>query len=209
MRNVKKIIENSFLFFMLIIMSFTVVSCFEKDEVAPVTPEETTPDRENSFAIDGDGYNNQYVVLLLHDSSYNQFPQNDWEFAYAKYDSGATHTASGALNNLGDSSIAHMGILFAGNEVGVYNLGNIDSANNITLSISGNSVNAAGGYYLSHSGTITVTKYENAGGLIEGVFSGTFGKYSGQTTTPSDTVTITNGKFSLVRLPDDFIFPED
>jgi hypothetical protein len=51
--------------------------------------------------------------------------------------------------------------------------------------------------FLSESGTLTITRIDTVGGLIEGTFTGSFRNYAN-----AEVVSITNGKFSTLRYPD-------
>jgi hypothetical protein len=154
---------------------------------------------ENSFVIDGDGFTNEKVMPIITTPLYNYNSPND-DYAYSR-----TGGDSLLINVNGPVSLsntnyqnAFFDIFFGYNAtpaVGTYNFGtNVSGFINIT------GPNTTSNYY-SSSGTVTITKFEPQGGLVEGTFSGTFALANG-----NGEVTITNGKFSTLAFPNSYFY---
>lgn len=130
----------------------------------------------NEFTIDGAGFSNQTFsnFNLVKTAVYSEFNENDevWKDTY--------------VNIEGDDG--RITLDFNNKITGTYNIDNSwGSVQNL---------NSTQDYYSFSTLTINVTKYGNVGQLVEGTFSG-----SGTSQDQSD-FTITNGKFSVIRMPD-------
>lgn len=121
---------------------------------------------ENSFVINGAGFNNLYVNINA-------------VTAIGIYYAGNTETAITAINQSGES----MTLFFPGNAAGSF------TGQNGAINYQGVILNAP------NTLNVTVTRYEGVGGLIEGTFSGSFESQQG----PAQ---VTNGKFFVIRQPD-------
>jgi hypothetical protein len=139
---------------------------------------------ENSFIINGDGFVNALKTFKI-----QPFPQST-----------SIYTSSSNLTYLSvfDESQAYRFTLsFTGKATG-----NVKSDENTMIFIQFKSgtqiVNYIAGQDLKESSAqINVARYDAVGGLVEGTFSGTFVKDDG-----TAKVTVTNGKFSVIRYSD-------
>jgi hypothetical protein len=142
---------------------------------------------DNSFVLNGDGYNNDLIginSLMLSEATYHTSSQNT------------------SCNNTGTgpSGAVYLDLYFPGNATGTFTLhgtpGYVDGYINI---ISQNKQ-----YQGSNSGnnnqlSITVTEYGAVGEKIKGTFSGSLSRWDGNNWVY---VTISNGKFSYTRVQD-------
>ncbi len=135
---------------------------------------------ENSFLINGDGY--QQVKKAL---SIKPYPDS---YVYFNRDEATTK-----LSVVDASDAIGVTLSFLGTTPGV--AGKNDETGAVIWMKSGNkTINYWAGYGMSDTNVdITITRYDTVGGLIEGTFTGTFVGDNGST------VTITDGKFSGVR----------
>lgn len=121
---------------------------------------------ENSFVINGAGFNNQYVNLNPQAAIGIYFPAN-------------LETSISAVGQPGE----YIAVFFPGNTTGSF------TAQNGNISYQG--IN----FYASKTFNVNVTTYEAVGGLIAGTFEGSVESSQG----PAQ---ITNGKFFVIRQPD-------
>lgn len=130
----------------------------------------------NEFTINGAGFSNQTFsnFNITKTAVYSEFNENGqiWKDTY--------------VNIEGEDG--RISINFNDKITGTY------TANDCWGSIQ--NLNATQNYYNFTTLTINVSKYGNVGQLVEGTFSG-----SGTSQDQSD-FTITNGKFSVIRMPD-------
>ncbi|HZW38382.1 MAG TPA: carboxypeptidase-like regulatory domain-containing protein [Ignavibacteriaceae bacterium] len=136
---------------------------------------------ENSFIINGDGFNNKKFVLAP--------PQNQY-FAFGWYDASSDETIIYAYDEASTTDSVYIALGFKGNKVG--------KADSITLAwvwINSN------WYFLDENQVfnIAVTQYGGIGELIQGTFSGGLIKIL-QT---GITVEIKEGKFGVTRIAND------
>jgi hypothetical protein len=138
---------------------------------------------ENSFVITGDGYNKSKNV-------FNLKPYPNSGAMYVSYE-GVTQAF---IEDIPDT--LHMGIVFTGKTTGV--MPKNDKTGLIIQKKVGSKTNSySAGFAIDGTNlTLTVTRYDAVGKLIEGTFSGTFLSTSGSF------VTITDGKFSALRIQD-------
>jgi hypothetical protein len=134
----------------------------------------------NSFVIDGGGYTKVTKVINL-----SAYPNS---FAYYNRDDAvSTISAHDVSDNL------EIAITFPGKAIGKAE-SRVGMGARITFTTDNTPF-----HYLSIDGTsleVNVTRYDEVGGLVEGTFSGTFIGQNG------DLVTITEGKFSVIRFND-------
>lgn len=103
------------------------------------------PTGENSFTINGAGFNNQYVNLNA-------------SVAIGIYYVGKNETAISAVNGNGENLV----VFFPGGSSGNF------TGQNSNITYQG--IN----FYSSKAANVTVTTYEGVGGIIEGTFTGTY-----------------------------------
>lgn len=145
---------------------------------------------ETNFQIDGDGYDNATISIVqninipaLNGAMYN--PAEDMTVAYA-------------ADMSDDISI---GLVFYGKELGERTGDEFVSVSIRVVREGVETLYWAQNDIEGSSLNLAITKYEDIGGVIEGTFSGTFlvnrdGAWTGTF------VTITNGKFSVIRAQD-------
>jgi hypothetical protein len=141
----------------------------------------TTGNLQQSFTINGDGFNNQNIVI-----------NSSFATAFAVYSVPDSATVGVAA---GDNATFNIG--FPGNTIGSYSL----SQNNMFLNISINNLQ----YLSAENFQITITQFGGVGQKIKGTFSGTaIRTVFNEVTQNVDEfpVTITNGIFELLRNPD-------
>ncbi|HSZ26325.1 MAG TPA: hypothetical protein VK766_11415 [Cytophagaceae bacterium] len=162
---------------------------------------------ENSFRIQGDGFQNQSVKLRI---QAHQFENNFYAkstYNYMQEYQNMTVRISGANHY---STIAPIsGIHMDFNTVIKPGLYTMDSAFTLTVFFKKDipTSDYESYYVLDSDGEVKITLYEPVGGLIEGTFSGTFVKmkYNKQAGIFEETtihVQITDGKFSAIHRPD-------
>jgi hypothetical protein len=143
---------------------------------------------EMSFVLNGDGLTNEHFDLYsapMFDtipSAFKSLNRNLTAIIMAR------PVTQGAVTCL---------IQIPGSTVGTYNLDSTIANFDIVR-------NGAPTQYLTNDSTsfrIVITQYDPVGGRIKGTFSGTLGKFVGQTITKRS-VTLTNGTFDLVRFGD-------
>jgi hypothetical protein len=138
---------------------------------------------ENSFIINGGGYTNRKIELTpkLYPNSGSFFITAENMTTLNVVD--VTDTIRFVINFAGKNT----GIAVAGDKTGVFiqrKSGNVFTNYFAGLGVTGSDVQ------------VNITRYDAAGGLIEGTFQGTFMKDD------ASTVTISNGKFSMLRQGD-------
>ena len=136
---------------------------------------------EQRFTITGDGYNNQTFVI-----------STDPLEAFALYSSGNQATYVSASDNN-----ALVGLLFPGNSTGSFSLPNDE----ITITVGIGEFQYIG-FDVSQ---ITITEYGGVSQSVKGTFSGSAKRlFFNETTQTLEEfpVTITNGQFEVVRMPD-------
>ena len=136
---------------------------------------------EQRFTITGDGYNNQTFVI-----------STDPLEAFALYSSGNQATYVSASDNN-----ALVGLLFPGNSTGSFSLPNDE----ITITVGIGEFQYIG-FDVSQ---ITITEYGGVSQRVKGTFSGSAKRlFFNETTQTLEEfpVTITNGQFEVVRMPD-------
>ncbi|GAC1484027.1 MAG: hypothetical protein NVS1B13_09000 [Flavisolibacter sp.] len=145
----------------------------------------TAPDiGENSFVINGDGFINATNVIQA-------IPYPNSVSIYSNYN----NTTGIQIADVPDT--LRFGVSFMGKSIGTY--GAIENAGAFIQWHTGSKIiNYWAGYgiYTNSKIEIIVTKYDSVGGLVEGTFSGTFISDKGVI------VTVTKGKFSVIRSPD-------
>ena len=96
----------------------------------------------------------------------------------------------------------YVGIIFPGNTTGVRQASD-ELAVTIERKVGNSTVYYWAGFHGENSVlNFEVTKYEDVGGTIEGTFSGKFLVQDINKQPTGETVTITEGKFSVLRYPD-------
>lgn len=137
---------------------------------------------QQSFTLNGDGFNNQNIVLNAFLSTgfavYSQ--SNDATFGIASADNSA------------------LTVTFPGNSTGSFNLPNDDVS--LSMSINDNQ------YVTDENLQLVVTEFGGVGQKIKGTFSGTGKRFvfnEATQTLDEFTVEITNGNFEFQRNPDD------
>jgi hypothetical protein len=158
----------------------------KKKEDNPI-PQITGGNGQLSFVANGDGFTNKAFSSTT-------------GATLAFYTVSDDKTAVGVdVGNQNSSTYAGFSLTFAGKSTGTFELDNTADEAYFILSIKDGTHDAA--YYpAENAGTVTVTKYENVGGKIEGTFSGTLTKVD--VTGQPATITIKDGKFSVPRLQD-------
>ncbi|MBD0258674.1 MAG: hypothetical protein ICV83_23405, partial [Cytophagales bacterium] len=144
---------------------------------------------ENSFVIDGDGF-----VKARQTLSYDQTA------SYAAYGMVLEDDDNTVVSVIEPSDAWKMTIMFAGKTTGT-----VGAAQTATMALHRK---AGDGYQSYLAGnevdettlSIKVTRYDAVGGLVEGTYSGTFVGVSAAG--KKIWVTISEGKFSAIRLPD-------
>lgn len=162
---------------------------------------------ENSFLIDGDGFNHQKIVLGITSSDFESNYYARGSYNYNQDYENMTIRVSGANQTSAITPITGVDIDFNSfTKPGIYTS---DSAVSVSVFFKKDipSSEYEQHYTLDSDGIIHVKSYNPAGGLIEGTFSGTFVKVRFNKETNSfeetgATVKITNGRFSVVRNPD-------
>ncbi len=163
--------------------------------------------RENSFIINGDGFQHQLVKLEIKATEFVSNYYGRGTYNYFQEIQNMSVKISGGNNLSSSSPITGIQMDFNNfNGIGVYT---IDSAVSISLFFKKDTPSNGydNQYMLDSDGIITIKTYEPIGGLIEGTFSGKFTKVlfdkTTETYTDSDIlVTITEGKFSVIHNPD-------
>lgn len=194
-----------------LVIATAALLCFtacDKDDNTPNPPGEGEATGEITFTVNGDGYNNQTFTLKARNRP------SGFEGAIHFPDLYNTHGRAGANGYEDEKGPENeCNILFGGNKTGKYSCGvrfphpDPDSASgrtNFQLILHRNGEYNAylfnfGIYEEPTEGSITVTKYESIGGIIEGTFVGTLLNTSDGKETK---LKVTNGHFSLKRLPD-------
>jgi hypothetical protein len=139
--------------------------------------------RENSFVITGDGYNNTLKTINL-----RTYPA-----------SASIYTASEAITYVSVFDVTdniRFTLSFSGKATGAVT---VDDNTGIVVQIKSgtNVINYMSGFDIEGTTPqITITRYDAIGGLVEGTFQGSFVRDNG------NKVTITNGKFSVIRHSD-------
>lgn len=173
---------------------------------------------ENSFTINGNGYSNLSFIFSTPGSNL----LDTYRVGQFIYDTSSTELwiDIAGMNTIGQNSYQQCYLdfgIFENNgsiAIGQYSLnppfGNT-STSTAYLSFWDENTNQSEDY-ASESGTVTITRINNEGGLIEGTFSVTFrsyGEYVYDSLTSTfnyvpgpNSVTVSNGKFSVLRYPD-------
>lgn len=143
---------------------------------------------ENSFVINGDGYNNVKKSLNL-----SPYPGS---FAYYHRDEALSQLVMADV-----SDNLNVNLIFPGNTTGTVEDSERAGAR-ILIKTGSKTITYWAGFEMEGSSLVmNITHYSAVEGLIEGTFSGTFIGDNGST------VTITGGKFSVIRFHD-FSGPE-
>jgi hypothetical protein len=145
---------------------------------------------ETSFRMTGDGMDNELFNVVS--SENNQYANMG---VYYK----GSNVTIGVVDDL--DSETYLTLIFPGNSTGEF-----DASEEAVVTIQ-REVGNTTSYYWSAYGmenstlNLKITKYEAVGGAIEGTFSGTFLVQDDDGFT-GETVTVSDGKFSLLRYPD-------
>lgn len=151
------------------------VSCSsDKKDENPLVPGANS---QVTMTLNGDGYSNQAVTLSNGLSSYS---------------TGQNYTAVIFSGNVGTDSL-YFYVVFEGNQTGTKNW---DDNNGIILYKSSSSGTKS--FMGVSNGTLSVSSYEAVGGKVSGTFSGQIVNVNDTT----NTISITNGSFSGVRVAD-------
>lgn len=143
---------------------------------------------ETSFRVTGGGMNNQLITVV---SNENNIMTN-----MGAYTPGSNVTIA-AVEDL--NSDIYMGIVFPGNETGPRK-NQEELAVMIERQINNTTIYYWGGYMAENSALqMDITKYGDVGEVIEGTFSGTFMVQDANKEFTGETVSITEGKFSVLR----------
>jgi hypothetical protein len=162
---------------------------------------------ENSFLIEGDGFNNQRIILGITSNDFENNYYAKGSYNYNQDYQNMTIRISGANNTTAAASITGIDIDFNSfTKPGIYST---DSAISVSIFFKKDIPTSEyeRHYTLDSDGMVHVKTYDPVGGLIEGTFSGTFVKmkYNKETNLFEDTdttVKVTNGKFSVIHNPD-------
>jgi hypothetical protein len=148
---------------------------------------------ETSFRITGDGFDNTLFNVV---SNKNMNGTN-----MGLYYPGENITLA-AIDDLGDEILIY--IWFTGNTTGVRDPSE-QMLVTITRTTEESTVYYWGGYDEANSDiNLNITRYDDVGGVIEGTFSGNFLVQDINKQFTGAQVTITDGKFSVIRYPDAF-----
>ncbi len=139
--------------------------------------------RENSLVINGDGHNNALKIINL-----RPYPQSTSIYT--------TSTGVTYLSVFDVTDNIRFNLTFSGKSTGAVT---IDDNTGIFVQMKPGTtiINYMSGFDIEGTTPqITVTRYDAIGGLVEGTFQGSFVRDNGTK------VTITNGKFSVIRYTD-------
>lgn len=163
--------------------------------------------RENSFKINGDGFNNQLIQIEIRADEFVSNYYGRGIYNYFEESQNLSVKISGGNKISQTSPITGLHIDFNKfNGTGIYTL---DSSISFSLffkkDIPTNGYDNQ--YMLDSDGEINIKTYESIGGLIEGTFSGKFNKVvfnkkTGMFVDSDIIVTVTEGKFSVIHGPD-------
>lgn len=165
------------------------------------------PVGNNKFTINGAGFSNQTINIQINDAM-NNWNEDYYDYAigyiYQYYDTSFNNGYYTDIECMGRSGLSnplqkYVGfyLYITGDQPGSYSIPN----NYIDIYITDENYSwIEGAYFYANSGTITLTRVDPPGGLIEGTFSGTFYDYYDYN--EENPVTITNGTFSVVRYPE-------
>lgn len=147
---------------------------------------------ETSFRMTGDGFNNVLFAIVS-----NQ----NMDFTNMGIYYPTSNVTIGVAVSLTDEM--NMSFFFPGNTTGVK--ANVEETSVMIVRESENrTVYYWGGTMPGSDLKLNVTRYDDVGGVIEGTFSGTFLMRDEGETFGDKKVTITDGKFSVLRYPDAF-----
>jgi hypothetical protein len=173
----------------LICSAFAIFSCKEKEISAPFIS--TLSNNANGFVISGDNYVSSLFLMNLADSNngyYDTTMQRNRTFVNAVGDSIKSHI-NVQLNFLGSPGYANARDTSL-TKHDIVNIKLFDKTSQVSFN------------YASVPGKtlLFITKYDYYNGRISGSFRGPFVNLSQL----SDTVKITDGRFSVLRLPDKY-----
>ncbi|MCU0429592.1 MAG: hypothetical protein MUF42_06425 [Cytophagaceae bacterium] len=158
---------------------------------------------ENSFVLNGDGFVNKKIILNI--------PGNDFKTNYFSrftkytYQDDSNHTVkTSGKSGLPALPIAGFEIVFDEfRGLGTYDLEDIS----MMLYLKLDNLEPYKQVYMQGVGSLTVTRADTVGKLMEGTFSGTFTRFSFNASTKlfeakTTKVQVSEGKFSTVHYPD-------
>jgi hypothetical protein len=141
-----------------------------------------------SFVINGDGFKDQLETLVTN--------KNDDQFSYAKYNGGSDPTNVVYVQRLSrDLSIT---LFFREQAVGKPDPAHVTVLIKRKVGDNQYQYYRAGAHHAGSTVTLDITRYGKVGEPVTGTFSGTFV----ESDNPSQRVTITHGKFAVLRHPD-------
>jgi hypothetical protein len=146
---------------------------------------------ETSFRITGDGFNNTLFNIV---SNQNMEGTN-----LGMYHQSANVTLA-VVDDLGDE--IYIFIYFPGKSTGVVTASDEAFVTITRTTASGTAYYWSGYNELGATLDLNITRYDNVGGVIEGTFSGKFLLQDVNKEFTGEQVTISDGKFSVLRYPD-------
>jgi hypothetical protein len=187
----KKIFAFLLNFIFVGLLLITLESC-KKDKETPA-PINTGANEKLRFTLNGDGYSNQSVVLTAGSTS---------SVALGGYSTSEDKTGLSIVGTMGTGKSVVTTIVFNGKSTGTFPLGADDDSGEAYVLVQITENSSEKQYVtVANAGTLTVTKYDNVGGNIEGTFTGTLTRLDPNTKQPVS-VSVSNCKFSATRIAD-------
>lgn len=162
--------------FILLSLAMVISGCSKKNNNNPVS---ASSSQNLSFMMNGSGFNNQ------------KFSIDTKNIGGAYYYGAANYTEVAASGSSGGSDITLL-LYFSGSGTGNFNWDTTSKKNELALTIGNKTYIGIPG-----KGSTNISQYGKVGSTVEGTFSGKLVSY---TAASLDTVTISNGNFSVIRV---------